>query len=226
MATNTVTGNLVCSDGTNIPLKLDTVEGTETSLTTDTAYTVAAQNVGDFAPGKTVIAGLVSCDNGVGYCYILSQGLVAAIVPWSVKGAVTNGGPRLCQPYTLKAGDIVKVMNNTAADREGTMAVYTARGVSRIFHVTPTGGATNELVDLQTGNSIGDTLQGDSIVKWFGTSVDAAKIETQGFFVVDALGNVIGSCSAGSPIVQQPSFQDAYGVNIALNYKAQYLTNA
>ena len=172
MATNTVTGNLVCSDGTNIPLKLDTVEGTETSLTTDTAYTVAAQNVGDFAPGKTVIAGLVSCDNGVGYCYILSQGLVAAIVPWSVKGAVTNGGPRLCQPYTLKAGDIVKVMNNTAADREGAMAVYTARGVSRIFHVTPTGGATNELVDLQTGNSIGDTLQGDSIVKWVGTSVD------------------------------------------------------
>ena len=148
MATNTVTGNLVCSDGTNIPLKLDTAEGTETSLTTDTAYTVAAQNVGDFAPGKTVVSGLVSCDNGVGYCYILSQGLVAAIVPWSVKGAVTDGSPALCQPYTLKAGDIVKVMNNTAADREAAMAVYTARGVSRIFHVTPTGGATNELVDL------------------------------------------------------------------------------
>jgi len=225
MATNTVTGNLVCSDGTNIPLKLDTVEGTETSLTTDTAYTVAAQNVGDFAPGKTVISGLVSCDNGVGYCYILSQGLVAAIVPWSVKGAVTDGSPALCQPYTLKAGDIVKVMNNTAADREAAMAVYTARGVSRIFHVTPTGGATNELVDLQTGNSIGDTLQGDRIVKWLGTSVDAAKIETQGFFVVDALGNVIGSCAAGSPIVQQPSFSPA-STAIALNYKAQFLTNA
>jgi hypothetical protein len=225
MATNTTTGNLVCSDGTNIPLKLDLVEGTETSLTTDTAYTVAAQNVGDFAPGKTVVSGLVSCDNGVGYCYILSQGLVAAIVPWSVKGAVTDGSPALCQPYTLKAGDIVKCMNNTAADREASMAVYTARGVSRIFTVTPTGGATNELVDLQTGNSIGDTLQGDRIVKWFGTSVDAAKIETQGFFVVDALGNVIGSCAAGSPIVQQPSFSPA-STAIALNYKAQFLTNA
>ena len=225
MATNTVTGNLVCSDGTNIPLKLDIAEGSETSLTTDTAYTVAAQNVGDFAPGKTVVSGLVSCDNGVGYCYILSQGLVAAIVPWSVKGAVTDGSPAFCQPYTLKAGDIVKCMNNTAADREAAMAVYTARGVSRIFHVTPTGGATNELVDLQTGNSIGDTLQGDRIVKWLGTSVDAAKIETQGFFVVDALGNVIGSCAAGSPIVQQPSFSPA-ATNIALNYKAQFLTNA
>jgi len=225
MATNTVTGNLVCSDGTNIPLKLDTAEGTETNLTTDTAYTVSAQNVGDFAPGKTVVSGLVSCDNGVGYCYILSQGLVAAIIPWSVKGAVSDGSPALCQPYTLRAGDIVRVMNNTAADREAAMAVYTASGVSRIFKVTASSGTTNELVDLQTGNSIGDTLQGQRISKWFGTSVDGAKIETQGFFVVDALGNVVGSCSATNPIVQQPLFSFA-ATNIALNYKAQYLTNA
>ena len=225
MATNTVTGNLVCSDGTNVPLKLDCAEGTETNLTTDTAYTVSAQNVGDFAPGKTVVSALVSCDNGVGYCYILSQGLVAAIIPWSVKGAVSDGSPALCQRYTLRAGDIVRCMNNTAADREASMAVYTASGTSRIFKVTASGGATNELVDLQTGNSIGDTLQGQRITKWFGTSVDGAKIETQGFFVVDALGNVVGSCSATNPIVQQPLFSFA-ATNIALNYKAQYLTNA
>jgi hypothetical protein len=225
MATNTVTGNLVCSDGTNIPLKLDCAEGTETNLTTDTAYTVSAQNVGDFAPGKTVVSALVSCDNGVGFCYILSMGLVAAIIPWSVKGAVSDGSPALCQPYTLRAGDIVRVMNNTAADREAAMAVYTASGTSRIFKVTASSGTTNELVDLQTGNSIGDTLQGQRITKWFGTSVDGAKIETQGFFVVDALGNVVGSCSATNPIVQQPLFSFA-STNIALNYKAQYLTNA
>ena len=225
MASNTVVGNLICSDGTNIPLKLDLTEGTETNLTTDTAYTVTAANVGDFAPGKTVVGGLISCDNGVGFAYILSQGLVAAIIPWSVKSAVTDGQPALCQPYTLKAGDIVRCMNNTAADREAAAAVYTARGVSRIFHVTPTGGATNELVDLQTGNSLGDTLQGDRIVKWFGTSVDGAKIEDQGFAAVDALGNVIGSCSATNPIVQQPAFSFA-SVPIQLNFKFQYLTSA
>jgi len=225
MATNTVTGNLVCADGTNIPLKLDLVEGTETNLTTDTAYTVTAANVGDFAPGKTVVGGLVSCDNGVGYAFILSQGLVAAIIPWSIKGAVSDGQPALCQPYTLKAGDIVRCMSQTAADRGASAAVYTARGVSRIFHVTPSGGATNELVDLQTGNSIGDTLQGDRIVKWFGTSVDGLKIETEGFYAVDALGNVIGSCSATNPITQQPGFAFA-SVPIQLNYKFQFLTNA
>jgi len=225
MATNTVNGVLVCGDGTNIPLKTEIAEGTETSLKTDSVYTVSSMDVGDYAPGKTVTAGLVSCDNGVGYCYILSQGLVAAIIPWSVKGAVSDGTPALCQPYTLKAGDIVRCMNNTAADREAAMACYTASGTSRIFIVTPTGGATNELVDLQTGNSIGDTLQGQRIVKWFGTSVDGNKIETQGFYVVDALGNVVGSCSATSPIVQQPLFSFA-STSIALNYKAQFLTNA
>ena len=182
-------------------------------------------NVGDYAPGKTVTHALVSCDNGVGFCYILSMGLVAAIIPWSVKGAVSDATPALCQPYVLKAGDIVRCMNNTAADREAAMACYTASGVSRIFKVTPTGGATNELVDLQTGNSIGDTLQGQRIVKWFGTSVDGNKIETQGFYVVDALGNVVGSCSATNPIVQQPLFSYA-STPIALNYKAQFLTNA
>jgi len=225
MATNTVVGNLICSDGTNIPLKLDLVEGAETNLTTDVAYTVTAANVGDFAPGKTVVGGLVSCDTGVGYAFILSQGLVAAIIPWSIKGAVTDGQPALCQPYTLKAGDIVRCMSQTAADRGASAAVYTARGVSRIFHVTPTGGATNELVDLQTGNSIGDTLQGDRIVKWYGTSVDGALIETQGFYAVDALGNVIGSCSATDPATQQPAFAMA-SVPIQLNYKFQFLTNA
>jgi len=225
MATNTVTGNLICSDGTNIPLKKELAEGTQTNLTTDTAYTVTAAEVGDFAPGKTVIGGLISCDNGVGFAYILSQGLVAAIIPWSVKGAVSDGQPALCQPYTLKAGDIVRCMNNTAADREAAAAVYTARGVSRIFHVTPSGGATNELVDIQTGNSIGDTLQGDRIVKWFGTSVDGLLIETQGFYVVDALGNVVGSCSATDPVTQQPAFSFA-SVPIQLNYKFQFLTNA
>jgi len=225
MATTTCTGNLVCSDGTNIPLKLEVAEGTETSLTTNTVYTVTAANVGDFAPGKTIVGGLVSATNGIGYCFVLSQGLVAAIIPWSVCGAVVDGQPALCQPYTLRAGDIVRVMTQTAADRGASAGVYTARGVSRIFHVTPTGGATNELVDLQTGNSIGDTLQGDRITKWFGTSVDGNLIEDQGFAAVDALGNVIGSCSATDPVTQQPAFSFA-SVPIQLNYKFQFLTSA
>jgi len=225
MATNTVVGSLTCSDGTTIPLKAEIAEGTESDLTTDTVYTVSAQNVGDYKPGGVVTAGLVSCDNGVAYCYILSQGLVAAIIPCGVKGAIQDVQP-LCAAYQLKAGDKVRIMNNTAADREAAMWVYTASGVSRIFVVTPSGAATQELVDLQTSNSIGDTLQGQRIVKWAGTSVDGSKIETNGFYVVDALGNVVGACPATNPIVNQPLFTQSYNVPVALNYKAQFLTNA
>jgi hypothetical protein len=218
-------GSLTCSDGTTIPLKGEIPEGTETSLGTDLAYTVVSQNVGDYKPGGVITAGSVTCDNGVAFCYILSQGLVAALIPFGVKGAVQDV-PALCKPYKLQAGDKVRVMNNTAADREATLSVYTASGKSRIFHVTPTGGATNSFVDLQTGNTIGDTLQGDRIVRWAGASVDGSKIETNGFYVIDQLGNVVGACPATDPSVNQPQMSAAYNVGIQLNYNAQFLTNA
>ena len=224
MATNTVNGILVCSDGTNIPLKAELAEGTESDLTTDTTYTVSAQNIGDYGMGKTITSGLVTCDNGVAYAYILRQGLVAAIVPVACKG-ISSPTPALCAPFTLQAGDKLRCMNNTAADREGALCYYTAQGVSRIAVVTPSGGATNELVDLQTSNSIGDTVQGQTIVKAFFTSVDGAKIETPGAVVVDALGNVVGSVSASDTSKFQAGFNDCR-IPVNLNFKAQYLTNA
>ena len=224
MATNTVNGVLVCSDGTNVPLKAEIAEGTETNLTTDTAYTVTAQNVGDYALGKTVTSALVTSDNGIAYSYILRQGLVAALIPVGVKGAAWQASP-LCAPFRLQAGDIVRVMNNTAADREAALSYYTASGISRIAVVTPSGGATNELVDLQTGNSIGDTIQGQTIIKAFCTSVDGSKVETQGAYVVNAKGNVVGSIPMVSPIVTQAIFQDCR-IPVNLNFKAQFLTNA
>ena len=224
MATNTVNGVLVCSDGTNVPLKAELAEGTETNLTTDTAYTVTAQNVGDYALGKTVTSALVTSDNGISYCYILRQGLVATILPVGVKGAAWQASP-LCAPFRLQAGDIVRCMNSTAASRLASLSYYTNRGVYRIATVTPSGGATNELVDLQTGNSVGDSVAGQIIVKAFCTSVDGAKIETQGTYVVNAKGNVVGSVAMASPIVTQPIFQD-YRIPVDLNFKAQFLTNA
>ena len=147
MATNTVVGNLVCSDGTNIPLKAEIAEGTESDLTTDTVYTVSAQNVGDYAPGKRIVSGIVAADNSISYAYILSQGLVAAIIPIGAKGQA-QFQDQLCAPYTLRAGDKVRVMTNTSSDREAALCVYTASGTSRIFVNTPSGAATNELLDL------------------------------------------------------------------------------
>ena len=125
MATNTVTGNLVCSDGTNIPLKLDIAEGTESDLTTDTVYTVSAQNIGDYAPGKVIVGGIVSADNGISYAYVLSQGLIASIIPVGVKG-VNQEVPALCAPYQLKAGDKIRVLTLTNSARNAALMCYTS----------------------------------------------------------------------------------------------------
>ena len=227
MATNTVNGTLTCSDGTTIPLKTEIAEGTESDLKTDETYTVSSMNVGDYKPGGVITAGSVTCDNGVAYCYVLSQGLVACLIPFGVKGAVQDV-PALCKPYRLQAGDKVRVLSSTAASRVAAMSVYTNSGKSRIFYTAsaPSGAATVELVDLQTSNSIGDTLQGERIQRWTGVSVDGAKIETNGFYVVDALGNVVGACPASDPSVNQPQFSAAYNVPVNLNFKAQYLLNA
>jgi len=224
MATNTVCGSLTCSDGTNIPLKAEIPEGTETGLTTDIAYTVTAQNIGDYGLGKVVTSGLVTSDNGIAYAYILRQGLVAALIPVGLKGVAFSASP-LCAPFRLQAGDICRVMNNTAADREAALMYYTKSGVSRIAVVTPTGGATNSLVDLQTGNSLGDTIQNQTIVKAMATSVDGAKIETNGAFVINAKGNVVGAIPMVDPSKMQPMFQP-YNIFVDLNYSAQFLTNA
>jgi len=218
-------GSLTCSDGTTIPLKAEIAEGTESDLGTDLTYTVSSQNVGDYKPGGIITAGSVLCDNGVAYCYILSQGLVAALIPIGIKGAVQDV-PALCKPYRLQAGDKVRVLSNTAALRTASLSVYTASGISRIFTVLPTGGATNSFLDLQTQNTIGDTLQNERIVRWQGCSVDGSKIETNGFYVIDQLGNVVGACPATDPSENQPQMSVAYNVGIQLNYNAQFLTNA
>tara|TARA_X000001036_G_C20657810_1_gene797726 strand:- start:924 stop:1601 length:678 start_codon:yes stop_codon:yes gene_type:complete len=225
MATNTVVGNLVCSDGTNIPLKAEIAEDTESDLTTDTAYSIAAQNIGDYAPGKVLVGGSIQADNGISYAYVLSQGLIAAIIPVSVKG-ISQEMPMLCAPYQLKAGDKVRVLTLDATSRNAAVCAYTAQGVSRIFVATPAGAATQNLLDLQTNNQIGDTLQGQTIVKAFGTSIDGSKIETMGAYVVDSLGNVVGAVPLSDPADNAPLFSMSYNIPVALNFKCQFLTNA
>jgi len=224
MATNTVTGVLTCSDGTNIPLKGELEEGSESSLQTDSVYTITSVDVGNFAIGKTIVSGLVTSDNGISYCYLLRQGVVQSLIPVGIKG-VTAFTPALCAPVTLQAGDVLKCMNSTAASRLASLCVYTTSGVSRIFTATGSGAATVELTDLQTGNSVGSTLQSQRIQKAFFTCVDGSKIETQGAFVVDALGNVVGSVSTTNPANYQALFSSC-SIPVDLNFKAQYLLNA
>lgn len=226
MATNTVSGFLNCSDGTSIPLKAELAEGTESNLTVNSTYAVASGvEVGDYAPGKTIVSGNVMSANGISYCYVLRQGLIAAIIPVNIEGVMSNGNSTLWTALTLQAGDVVRCMNNTAADRECAVSVITSSGTNRIFTITPSGGATNLLLDLQTGNNLGSTLQNETIVKCFGTSVDGALVDGGGVVAVNEVGQVVGVIPLSDPSESQPSTSDVK-IPVALNYALQMVTTA
>ena len=129
-----VTGSLLCTDGTVISLlDADMAEGTEESLSTNIAYSVNASAIGDYAPGKVITHASIEADHNISYAFILRQGLIACILPVSVKGNSGAGPLPLCVPFQLQPGDLCKVMVNTAADRETATCVSTNRGDYRII---------------------------------------------------------------------------------------------
>lgn len=226
MATNTVTGVLNIADGRKIPLSSEIAESTEATLQTATAFTVTAQDIGDYMPGARVVSGLVTADNGISYAYILRQGLILATIPVAIKG-VASSTPNLCKPVTLQPGDVLRVLTLTASERDAALIVYTNRGVDRIFVGTPSGSGTTQLLDLQTGNAIGNTLQGQVIGRAVLTSIDTSKIESPGggAQVFDNLGNMAGAVTASDPASVQPMMSSEM-IPVALNFTASILTNA
>ena len=110
MSTQIAIGNLVCADGTNIPLGPVSVTDSSTSqeVTTDPAFTVPAQSVGDFAPGRTIIQGIVTAKTFSGWCYLLRNGVVECIIPVASRtagGTGSVGALPLCNPTQLRPGD-------------------------------------------------------------------------------------------------------------------------
>lgn len=119
MTTQVVIGTLVMTDGTQIPLRNDSLTDSSTSqeVQTDAAFTVVAQSVGDYAPGKTISHALISSKTHISWCYLNRQGLVAALLPIASRTAGGSGDASgalpLCSGITLQPGD--KVLTYTEA---------------------------------------------------------------------------------------------------------------
>jgi hypothetical protein len=219
MANVNVSGFLNCSDGTVIPLEATLAEGTESNLTTASEYTIASSNVGDYAPGKTVVSSSIQADHNISYAYILRQGLIATILSVSVKGVSGAAAQPLCAPFTLQPGDIIRCMANTAADREAAISCYTNRGVYRIFKIDTASGNV-EPVDLQTGNSLGDTLQGQTVIRAFctaGSLGNTELVDNGGALALNEKGMPIGAVVANAPAVA-PVTWSTVSIPVALNY--------
>ena len=226
MTTQNVTGVLNCASGFKIPLAATITDGTEVSLTTDTNFSVTAQQIGDFAPGQTVVSGIVTAGINMSYCYILRKGLILSLVPWAIKG-VACGNPALHRAVTLQPGDQLRVFTMVASGRNAALSVVTNQGVPRIFIGTAAGAATTQLLDLQTSNTVGETLNGSVITQAQFTSIDQALITSVagGAQVTMSNGNLSGAVPASDPELVQPYLKPA-SIPVALNFTAQYITSA
>lgn len=226
MANVTVVGTLITSGMDEIPLRVDSqAEGTEFSLTTDTNITTVAQDIGSYKPGAVITHGYVAAANSCSFAFVLRQGVVIALVPVAAPGVQGELLP-LSNPVTLQPGDDLRVLPITATARNAALCVLTSSGVARIFVGTPSGAATTNLLDTQTSNSIGDTLQGQTIVQAYFTSVDGSKIVSGGgAWVRNPSGQIAGAIPATNP-QKAPAKPSMCNIPISLNFTATVVTNA
>lgn len=225
MANVTIVGYLRTNSGDQIPLRTDSVaEGTETTITTDSNLTTTAQDVGTYKPGVTIMSGEITAPNGVAYAYILRQGIVLSVMVPNVAG-VSNSEAMLSVPVVLRPGDQVRVLASTATNRTASLLVHTAQGNSRIFTGLPSGAGTTNLLDITDNNSIGDTLQGQTIVNACLLTVDGGKIVSSGgCWIRNASGQLAGAVPASNPTTVEPMWSTV-SIPIALNFTATVVTN-
>lgn len=226
MANVTVVGTLLTTGMDEIPLRNDSqAEGTEFSLTTDTNITTVAQDVGSYKPGATVTHGYIASANSISFAFVLRQGVVIALIPVAAPGVQGQLLP-LSNPVTLVPGDDVRVLSLTATARNAALCVLTNRGIARIFVGTPSGAGTTDLLDTQTSNSIGDTLQNQSVVQAYFTSVDGSKIVSGGgAWIRNPSGQIAGAIPATNP-QKVPAAPSMVNIPISLNFTATVVTNA
>ena len=105
------------------------------------------------------------------------------------------------------------------------VACYLNDGSSRIFAIDATDSTSTyvELTDVITGNSLGDSAQGRTIVKVMATCENF--VYSPGIVFVDQQNNVVGSIGAINPEQQQPMWEPC-SIPVQLNYTCKVLTQA
>ena len=217
MADVACTGYLTFSDGTAVPMfRSDLAEGTLEEVQTDADFTTSAQSIGDYAQGKTIVGGIVFAQNNISYAYLEREGQPQSLIMVGKIGVV-GPGTYPCKPFTLKAGDKLQVLAQTASNRTFAVGVGCTDGTQRVFTVTGASGTVNP-VDSITGNSLGTTLQGKMINQMYAVSIDGVKNTSGGGVVaIDAQGSPVGACSATDPTLEAP-MMSPHSIPVKLNY--------
>lgn len=227
MATVNGQAQFMLNTGELISFSGDLVEGTETELKTSTTYSTSATSIGQFANGKTLtqIVQPPSAVNATSYAYIERRGAIICVLPVGKQGIQSEPCP-MPFPVTLQAGDTLQVMASTATNRLFAYSVITGSGVHAIFSGTPSGAGNTDLTHILSGQSIGQSLTGQSIARHFATSIDGSKLSSGGILCLNDRGLPVGGCSATDTADLQPKFNMMGGYAVNLNFVARVTTSS
>jgi len=143
-----------------------------------------------------------------------------------VVSSVVVSQPLPCA-FRLQAGDTLRVLTAASnANRAAAYNVITNAGVHAIFSVTPTGAATNQLTHILTGQTIGESLNGQRIASHFFNSTDGAKYRGGSALILSDRGLPVGACIATSQVDLQVAPNSMGLAPIALNFQAVCITTA
>tara|TARA_Y100000004_G_C8883416_1_gene398603 strand:+ start:349 stop:1026 length:678 start_codon:yes stop_codon:yes gene_type:complete len=225
MANVTVKALFQLQNGMTVDMESTLTEGTEGELQTSTRYSASAVSIGNYADGMTITRIIVppSAENLTSYAYIDRRGEIAYILPVGKQGVFAQQYP--CN-FRLQAGDTVRVLCNTASNRTFAYSVMTNTGVSAIFSGTPSGSGNTDLTHIKSGQEIGQSLTGQSIVAQFATSIDGSKLSTQGVVVLNEQGLPYGGCGATDPADNPIMIQSNINYPVGLNFLARVTTSS
>jgi hypothetical protein len=228
MANVAVQASFMLNTGEVVDMKTTMAEGTATELKTSTDYSVSAVSIGTYGEGK-VITSIIQppqAPNGIAWAYVNRRGAILCVLPVAVAGVESQPCPMPFN-FVLQAGDTIQVMSNTAADREFALSVITNAGVHAIFSGTPASATNTDLVHILSGQDLGSSLTGQTIISHFATSVDGSKLDSGGgVYYLNDRGLPMGGTVATKPQNLQVKPNNTGGVTCGLNWQARVTTNA
>ena len=237
MTTQTVTAQLMLNTGESVALSSTFTDGTPSELKTSgvvgTGGGISATSIGTFADGKTITSILQppassggSDGNGfVTYAYIARRGAIVACLPVATLGVYSEPSPMM---FRLQAGDTIQCLTaySAAQKRQVSLNVVTSTGTNAIFSVTPTGAGNNDLTHILSGQSFGESLQGQSVRMHYTTAKEQALSAGSQVFYLNDRGLPKGGCVMVNPDNLQMQANAAGLVSVALNDVARTVTSA
>jgi len=228
MTTQIVTA-AVMVNGELVNLQSTLTDGTlgelQTSGTVGAGGGIAATSIGNYANGKTLSSFIQppTSSGQIMYCYLARRGSIMRVIPTGIDEHTNE--PMAIKPIVLQAGDTIQCLTGvtTAQVRSINYNVVCNDGTEAVFTAEPTTATSGSvsLTHVLSGQSIGSSLTGRTIISHFATSQEGSRYAGGSVLLVDDRGLPKGGCIANNPFRQPVRVNSAGTSPIALNWQAQ-----